>query len=211
MRLEELGDRAYILRDLDEEAYKFAARLNAANVPGLLEAYASYDTIGIEVDPECFSPDLVTSFVAESGLDYVPRRHVIPACYELGEDFHATAELLDLEFDELVRIHSSITYRCRAVGFCPGFPYLSELSERISGVTRRPSPRVRVPPGSIGITGRQTGVYPIGRPGGWALVAQTPLTLVDVADRYFPIVAGDEVRFEPIGLADYESLRGERL
>ena len=77
-----------------------------------------------------------------------------------------------------------------AIGFVPGFPYLGYLPAELCGVGRLPSPRLRVEPGSVGLTGRQTGVYPLPRPAGWNILGRTPLTLVDVADGYFPIRVG---------------------
>ena len=73
------------------------------------------------------------------------------------------------------------------------------------------SAALRVEPGSVGLTGRQTGVYPEARPGGWNLIGRTPLVLVDVADAYFPLRTGDRVRFEPIDAAEFDRLLGERL
>ena len=93
----------------------------------------------------------------------------------------------------------------------PGFPYLGYLPEKLCGVPRLNSPRIRVEPGSVGLTGRQTGIYPLPRPGGWNLIGRTPLTLVDVADGYFPLRVGDRVRFSRIESSEYERLYGMRL
>ena len=61
------------------------------------------------------------------------------------------------------------------------------------------------------MTGRQTGIYTEERPGGWNLLGRTPLRLVDVADGYFPLRAGDRVRFERIDRARFDPLHGKRL
>jgi inhibitor of KinA len=98
-----------------------------------------------------------------------------------------------------------------AIGFVPGFPYLGYLPTELCGVGRLPSPRVRVEPGSVGLTGRQTGIYPLPRPGGWNLIGRTPLTIVDVASGFFPLRVGDSVRFERIDEKGYRELEGERL
>jgi inhibitor of KinA len=129
----------------------------------------------------------------------------------MGEDLLDTAKLLGMSPDQLAACHTSREYTCAAVGFCPGFGYLGDLPEAMRGVPRRSSPRPRIEPGSVGITGKQTGVYPLPRPGGWALIGMTPLTLVDVADQYFPIQAGDIVKFERIGPDDFKSLQGNWL
>src|SRR5436305_14219057 len=113
--------------------------------------------------------------------------------------------------DEVIRLHSETVYSVYAIGFCPGFPYLGYLPERLCGVPRLESPRLRVKAGSVGLTGRQTGIYPEPRPGGWNLVGRTPLVLVDVADGYFPLRTGDRVRFTRIDAAEYRRLKGERL
>ena len=113
--------------------------------------------------------------------------------------------------DEVIRLHAATTYTVHAIGFVPGFPYLGYLPKELCGVGRLPSPRVRVEPGSVGLTGRQTGVYPLPRPGGWNLIGRTPLTIVDVAGGFFPLRVGDAVRFERIDETRYRELEGERL
>src|SRR5207253_10458487 len=98
-----------------------------------------------------------------------------------------------------------------AIGFCPGFPYLGYLVPQLSGVPRLPAPRLRVEVGSVGLTGRQTGIYTEPRPGGWNLLGRTPLELVHVADGYFPLRTGHRVRFEAIDLPEFDRLAGKRL
>jgi inhibitor of KinA len=208
MRIEPLGDAAYILRDLDAPAFQVVNWLSSNRPVGLIEAIASYDTVGLYTKLP-FDPDQLRLPSSFSAIE--PRHHLIPVCYELGEDLVATATRLGVTEDRLANLHSAQEYTCYAVGFCPGFGYLGHLHEAIQGVPRRQSPRTRVEPGSVGITGNQTGVYPLARPGGWALIGRTPLTLVHVADEYFPLQAGDTVRFESIGTDDFKSLEGERL
>ena|SRR5579862_2086694 len=208
MRIEPLGDTAFILRDLDAPAYLISNWLNLKRPSGLIESVASYDTIGLYAEPG-FDPAILD--VPGNYVAIAPRSHKIQVCYELGEDLAEVAKMLGMTPDEVAACHASVEYACFAVGFCPGFAYLGNLPDALRGVARRASPRTRVEPGMIGITGQQTAVYPLPRPGGWALIGRTPLTLVDVADEYFPIQAGDTVRFERIGLDDFKSLEGEWL
>jgi inhibitor of KinA len=65
--------------------------------------------------------------------------------------------------------------------------------------------------GSVGMTGKQTGIYTEARPGGWNIIGRTPLELVNVRDGYFPLRTGDRVRFEAIEEAEYRNLTGTRL
>ncbi len=210
MKAEPLGESALILRDLAVPAYEVAEAILAASIPGVIEAVASYESVGIYFDP------LIFDFRDLNSLDFRVTHspaitHEIPVCYELGVDLLEIAEFLGMNEDQVVAHHTSATYRCFAVGFCPGFPYLGYLPSEISGTPRRGAPRARVEPGSVAITGRQTGIYPLTQPGGWNLIGKTPLCLVDVESAYFPIKAGDEIRFMRIGLSDFRALEGNRL
>lgn len=206
MKIEALGDSAYILRNLEQEPYLIARALNASPLPGLIEAVASYETVGLFVDPFTFD---IHSFSLPKVLDIQEKVHRIPVCYEMGEDLETAASALELSSAEVIELHSGIEYTCYALGFCPGFAYLGYLPEKLSGLPRLSSPRLRVPPGSVAITGRQTAVYPLERPGGWYLIGRTPLTLV--AEDYFPIEAGDKVTFYAISADEFETRQGERL
>src|SRR5439155_15784832 len=126
------------------------------------------------------------------------RLHSIPCCYEYQLDLARVAESTGLAADEVIRLHAGTVYTVCAIGFCPGFPYLGYLPDALCGVPRLETPRLRVEAGSVGLTGRQTGIYPLPRPGGWNLVGRTPLELVSVADNYFPLRAGDRVCFQRI-------------
>ena len=92
------------------------------------------------------------------------------------------------------------------LGFTPGFSYLGGMDATLE-TPRLPEPRERIPAGSVGIAGRQTGVYPIDSPGGWNLIGRTPLRLFDPG-RPVPIFlnAGMWVRFVPIPMGDFERL-----
>ncbi len=204
-----MGESAWILRGLTPDPLTVCRALNATKILGLHTAVASYETVGLYVDAETFSLD---SLILGDFVEVPPARtHIIPVCYDLGEDLKEVCDNLGLTPAEFVHLHCEPAYTCFAVGFCPGFPYLGWLPSAISGVPRRPSPRVRIVPGSVGITGKQTGIYPIVRPGGWPLVGRTPLTLVDVQAEFFPISAGDRVQFEPIDRSQFNNLEGQRL
>lgn len=121
----------------------------------------------------------------------------IPVLYD-GPDLNTLAESRGLTVEEVVKLHSSVTYDAFMVGFLPGFAYLGEVDERIA-VPRKASPRKSVPAGSVGIAGKQTGIYPMNSPGGWQLIGRTPLKMFD-PQRPQPclVQAGDRVQFEPI-------------
>ena len=199
-----------LLSDLGAPAWQVAAALNEAPRKGLIEAYASYSSVGLDIDPDLFDPQELQS-VESTRPNSEPKVHRIPVCYELGQDLQTISAAVGLSPDAVINLHTSVEYTCQAVGFCPGFPYLSGLPQQLCGLPRLPAPRVRIEPGTVAITGKQCGIYPIVRPGGWNLIGRTPLTLVDVQSNYFPIEAGDTICFSPIKLKEFEERLGERL
>ena len=105
----------------------------------------------------------------------------IPVKYggEFGPDLKIMSKKLNISEESIINIHSSPIYRIYMIGFMPGFPYLGGLDERIS-FPRLSTPRIKVPAGSVGIAGKQTGIYPFESPGGWNIIGRTELSLFDV-------------------------------
>lgn len=120
----------------------------------------------------------------------------IPVIYD-GADLADVASRAGLSVTEVITRHSGRWYEVGVVGFAPGWAYLSELHPSLV-LPRRPSPRQRVPAGSVGIANAQTGVYPFAMPGGWHLIGRTETVMFDPS-RAEPALlrVGDRVRFEP--------------
>lgn len=205
MRVEPLGESALILRDLNRPAPEVAAALE--RTPGVAEAWAAFDAVGVVLDG---TADLATVLREPEIPAEIPERrvHTIPVLYD-GEDLDEVAARTGLSRDRVAALHAR-KYDCRAVGFCPGFAYLAPLPPELD-LPRRVTPRPRVAPGSVALAAGMTAVYPLERPGGWWLVGRTPLALVDEADGYFPLRAGDRVRFVAIGAEEFARRQGERL
>ncbi len=214
--LQPLGDQAVLATFADEAtALAWAEAVRRLGAPWLLDVVQAYTTVAVY-----FDPDRTTFALARAALEAVGaqahavalgQRHEVPCCYELQLDLARVAEHVGLSADEVIRQHGATEYTVYAIGFCPGFPYLGYLPDSLCGVPRLPSPRTRVEAGSVGLTGRQTGIYTEVRPGGWNLIGRTPLQLVDVADGYFPLRTGDRVRFVRIDDAEFRQLLGQRL
>ena len=102
----------------------------------------------------------------------------IPTAYggEFGPDLELVAQHNNLSAAEVVQIHSDTRYLIYMIGFMPGFPYLGGMSPRIA-TPRKTTPRLKLPAGSVGIAGNQTGIYPAESPGGWQIIGRTPLEL----------------------------------
>ncbi|WP_374723835.1 5-oxoprolinase subunit PxpB [Calidifontibacillus erzurumensis] len=136
----------------------------------------------------------------------------IPVCYggEYGPDLELVAELNGLTPDEVIQIHSSGDYLVYMIGFAPGFPYIGGMSEKIAA-PRRKSPRLAIPERSVGIAGKQTGIYPIETPGGWQLIGRTPLRLFrPEMEEPSLLKAGDKIRFIPISPKQYAELEEQQ-
>ncbi len=214
-----LGDQAALAYFVDEAAaLRFAAAVRRAAPFWLVDVVQAYTSVAVffDLDQTQFGqigPDL-QRIAAEPGTpgDESPSRlHRIPCCYEVGLDLERIARHTGLSVEAVIRLHAGTEYTVYAIGFCPGFPYLGYLPPELCGVPRLETPRLKVEPGTVGLTGRQTGIYTEARPGGWHLLGRTPLELVHFADGYFPLRTGDRVRFERIDEGEFARLRGNRL
>lgn len=140
-----------------------------------------------------------------------PRVVEIPVCYggEFGPDLKDVAELRGMTIERAIELHAAATYLVYFLGFVPGFAYLGEVAEELV-TPRLATPRRSVPAGSVGIAGRQTGVYPVATPGGWRLLGRTPAKMFQPDRGEMSLLAiGDRVRFVPISREQFVKLRSE--
>ncbi|AZB43931.1 5-oxoprolinase subunit PxpB [Bacillus sp. FJAT-42376] len=133
----------------------------------------------------------------------------IPVCYEddFGMDLDEVASLNGLTKEEVIRLHTEREYPVYMIGFSPGFPYLGGMNNKIAA-PRKGKPRSKIPAGSVGIAGTQTGVYPMETPGGWQIIGRTPLSLFNPENEPPTLLqAGDSVEFYPISREEYYRLK----
>jgi inhibitor of KinA len=204
----------------ERAALAFAQAVRLAKQTWLVDVVQAYGSVAVffdldrtnfaEVSEQLRRVDLAVD--GDSSLQSAEaRRFRIPCCYELQQDLARAAQKVALSIDEVIRLHVETEYTVYAIGFCPGFPFLGYLPPALCGVPRLEKPRLRVEAGSVGLTGRQTGIYTEPRPGGWNLIGRTPLELVNVADNYFPLHTGDRVQFVRIDEIEFRRLQGQRL
>ncbi|GIM28037.1 kinase A inhibitor [Clostridium polyendosporum] len=212
-----------------------AAYLDEHPFPGMIEYITAFTTVTVFYDPlQVYNIDsqnrlnknisnykspyfIVESIMkeillsVENDINYKPRIVEIPVCYggEFGPDLEYVAKHNRLTIEEVINIHSSGEYLVYMIGFAPGFPYLGGMSERIAA-PRRQSPRLLIPAGTVGIAGKQTGVYPIGTPGGWQLIGRTPLALFRPKDDIPSLLrSGDIIKFKSISHDEYNTWKEE--
>ena len=221
-RFATLSDRALVVHLGDQidtamfRAVRSMSRQLEANPPaGMVEVVPAFTTVAVYYDPLCTSEAELTSHIngLESLLDSTaeppPRIVEIPVCYggEFGSDLEFVAKHARISTSEVIEVHSAADYLVHMIGFAPGFPYLGGMSSKIS-TPRRSSPRLKIPPGSVGIARDQTGIYPLETPGGWQLIGRTPLALFrPEQDPPTLLQAGDVVRFRSITPQQFRELQ----
>lgn len=128
----------------------------------------------------CFNPAAVTATQLAARIRAIPplasgttqfETVTIDVTYD-GEDLNAVADMLHVSPDELIRRHTSAKWEVAFVGFAPGFSYCMGDDE-LFNVPRRPTPRTRIPAGSVALAGTFSAVYPRESPGGWQLLGHT--------------------------------------
>ncbi len=215
-----VAESALLVRLTDEEridpatvarAAALADALETLAIPGVIEIVPAYTTVLVSFDPREVDPGELGDQIEQlasvtSHSDQAPGRMVtIPIAYggQFGPDLDDVAAHAGLSADEVIARHAGGSYSVGVVGFAPGWAYLLGLPSELA-MPRLSNPRTRVPPGSLGIGGDQTGIYPLATPGGWRLIGRTPLRMFDPA-RHEPFLlkSGDRVRFEPISESTY--------
>jgi len=223
VRLLDVADGAVLVEypeDSEQEANRRAvvAARELANrrPPGFLDAVPGARTLLVEFDPRHFSRDRLAEALRRrahsgEGPDSSRRLLEVPVLYgldrEAGPDLEELARGAGLLPEEFARRHANADYRVAFLGFAPGFAYLAGLPEELRS-PRLPTPRTRVPAGSIVIGGPYTGIYPGETPGGWKLIGRAPVRLFDPAkDPATLLLPGDRVSFREIGKEDFERRR----
>jgi inhibitor of KinA len=212
-----------------DEVLRVFESLQLAAIPGVIELAPAYTSVAVFFDPvavlksigaanEVFD-ELATKI--RSAIDSASKRHrrrtaaraprliEVPVCYdqEFGVDLDRVAQHTKLSERKIVDLHSASEYRVACIGFVPGFTFLAGLPKNLA-TPRRDMPRKEIPPGSVGIGGAQTGIYPLRSPGGWNLIGRTPLNLFDPSKNPPTLLhPGDRVRFRSITREEFESLR----
>lgn len=187
--------------------------VEAAHICGLEETIPAYASLLVKYDPFLTDYaalcDTLRALEQQLSASAVKEGRIveIPVCYggAYGEDLSFVAQHAGMSEQEVVALHSAQPYRIYMLGFLPGFPYLGGLDERLH-TPRLSTPRTKIPAGSVGIGGKQTGIYPMESPGGWQLIGRTPLTLFAPGEP-LPYAAGDRIRFIPIDENEFERIR----
>jgi inhibitor of KinA len=196
----EFGDR--IDPEINRRVHTLADSISKASIQGFEGITPAYSSLFVRYDALILTfqnvydhivawMDVGENILNPSVLIEIPT--VYGGIY--GPDLAELARMHQMTVDKVIEAHSQVEYRVYMIGFTPGFPYLGEVDESIA-TPRLKEPRTFIPAGSVGIAGRQTGIYPIDSPGGWQIIGFTPLKLFDPSrERPSLLSPGDRVRF----------------
>ncbi len=216
------GDKAIFIEfgdsidpDVNQRVRNLKLALEKVAIPGVVESVPTYRSLLVYFEPLQVSAGKLRETVyhllqsvIENELP-IPRLIEIPTAYggEFGPDLELVAKHNNLSTAEVVRIHTRTRYLIYMLGFMPGFPYLGGMSPRIA-TPRKTTPRLKLPAGSVGIAGNQTGIYPAESPGGWQIIGRTPLQLFQPTREPPSILrAGDYLTFFSITPEEFTAIK----
>jgi inhibitor of KinA len=204
------GDRAVLLefsKEINPQVLYWVKEmthiLTRNKIAGIAELIPSYCSLFVGYDPFSLSFSQVSSWLQgllsqDRSISSVPSPiKRVPVIYggDYGPDLPYVAEYHKSSPEEIVRWHTSTTYLVYAIGGFPGLPAMGIVPKEIE-TPRLSSPRGKVAPGSVGIAGKQTGIYAIESPGGWQLIGRTTLTIFDPYNNPPSLFqVGDRVQF----------------
>lgn len=199
---------------INQRIRAFTLALLSQERKGIVELVPSYRSVMIHYRPEALLYSQLTEAVQAAAqladrMELPPARVVeIPVLYnsQTGPDLAYVAEHSGKSTEEVIKLHTSPEYLIYMLGFTPGFPYLGGMYKEIA-TPRLTNPRIKIPGGSVGIAGEQTGIYPIDSPGGWQLIGHTPVKLYD-PQQQSPILlqAGQYIRFVAVDEQEYQQI-----
>lgn len=223
-KLDPLGDTAVrvqlgstIAPNTNQKIRSFALLLERERIRGVSEWIPTYTAVTLCYDPYIISytrlVEKITNLYKKLENITLPSAEVIhiPTYYggEAGPDIERVANHNQIEVEDVINIHSGSSYLIYMMGFTPGFPYLGGMSKKIA-TPRLEKPRQKIPPGSVGIAGEQTGIYSLETPGGWQLIGRTPLRLYDSSnDSPMLLKAGDYLKFISISKEEYDRIEAD--
>ena len=189
--------------------------VSQGNLNGILNYTPSYNKLIISFDLEKVNSSKIIDFLKSvdfSKIDFSQnsKKWVIPVCYEHEMDLENVSKKLKIDKNEVINIHLNTDFFIYMVGFIPGHPFMGDLDSKLF-LNRLKTPRVKIPPGSVGIVEKFCNIYPYESPGGWNIIGRTPVKLFNSKDNSNPCLLspGDSVKFKLITKEEFKKLNNE--
>jgi len=218
MHIYPLGDATLVIEfgkdtspEIRQRIRAVVAQLQTSPFQGFVEAIPAFTSITVLYDLQKITyseAEMYVSKLLSITSEVQPRagRTIeIPVCYAeaFAPDLKTLAAYLNLSVQDIIDLHTQPLYEVAMIGFVPAFPYLVGLPEQLYA-PRHATPRLAVPAGSVGLAGKQTGIYPFETPGGWQLIGRTPIKLFRPdAEPPSLLQSGDFVKFYPISEREF--------
>ena len=225
-KLNNIGDSAVVCDFGDEvnqsinneviKLFHYVKRQAAlGNIEGILNCTPSYNKLIISFDLKITNANKVFDFINSTNfsnlkLNQDKKEWTVPICYDFEMDLTNMSKKLKLDKEEIIEIHSKSILFIYMIGFVPGHPFMGDLDPKLF-LNRLKTPRVKVPPGSVGIVEKFCNIYPYESPGGWNIIGKTPIKLFNNKDSSKPCLLspGDTVKFKSISKREFENFKDE--
>ena len=189
--------------------------VSKGNLNGILNYTPSYNKLIINFDLEKINSSKIADFLnsvdfSKLKLSQNSNKWTIPICYDFEMDLGNISKNLKMDKDEIINIHLNTDFFVYMIGFIPGHPFMGDLDSKLF-LNRLKTPRVKIPPGSVGIVEKFCNIYPYESPGGWNIIGRTPIKLFNKKNESNPslLSPGDSVKFKPVSKKDFEKLNNE--
>lgn len=211
----EFGDE--ISKEVNAKIRKMMLGIEKEQWKGIVEVIPTYRSVLLQYDPFVWTYKDILEKLNTLTLDSCDEEeeevHLIeiPTLYagEFGSDIDFVSAHTKLSVEEIIQRHTAVDYLVYMLGFIPGFTYLGGMDESLS-TPRLKTPKLGILPGSVGIAGSQTGIYPSLSPGGWQIIGRTPLNLYDTTKNPPVFIqAGDYIRYISIDEGEYARIEKE--
>jgi len=196
--------------------YHVRQQVLKGNLKGILNYTPSYNKLIINFDLEKTNSSKIIDFLksldfSKLNLSKNKKEWVVPICYDFGMDLDNISKTLKIDREEIKNIHLNTSFYIYMIGFVPGHPFMGDLDSKLF-LDRLKTPRVKIPPGSVGIVEKFCNIYPYESPGGWNIIGRTPMKLFDREDDSNPCLLspGDSVKFKLISREEFNNLNNEQ-
>ena len=190
-------------------------QVSKGDLEGILNYTPSYNKLIINFDLEKIKSSQIIDFLKSvdfSKLNFSQNKKEweIPICYDFEMDLENMSKVLKIDRDKIINIHLNTTFFIYMIGFIPGHPFMGDLHSKLF-LNRLKTPRVKIPPGSVGIVEKFCNIYPYESPGGWNIIGRTPFKLFNKKDESNPCLLspGDSVKFKLISKKEFKKLSNE--
>ncbi|MEM6999100.1 MAG: 5-oxoprolinase subunit PxpB, partial [Pseudomonadota bacterium] len=224
MSFQPFGDAALLINfeqridlQVNKKVIQWYHAITSAQLPGVTYCSSAYCslTVGYQLDTINYQElcSAIKALDVDQKLKNQSKSIQVPVCYEseFAPDMNELSQQTGLTTEEIITLHTAQTYHVYMIGFLPGFAYMGKVDSKLE-CKRKDTPRIKVPAGSVGLAGMQTGIYPSDAPGGWQIIGQTPWEIFNPNSqspcRFQP---GDQVTFYSVTESEFLQLKNDSV